>query len=553
MRAVQGGPPDGGALRHPSAKTVAEANAEALGRGTRQRASGSKGKSNETPWDAPVPLGTRQVLPELPVSAFPPWLGREVKAVAIETQTPPDIPGTLGLTILSVTAGGRVEVHVREGWIEPVNLYGAAVAEPGTRKSALFRALTLPLYRAERQLNEASAAARYEAQIKKGRLEAANEQARKAAIEDGSEAALKAAAGAARELSEHRVPSEVQLITGDTSPEECISILDSQGGRLAIMSAEGRIFEIIMGRYSNGAPVLTPFLEGHAGDSLRVNRRGRYEWIERPALTIGVCIQPAVLKALASKERLREQGLLARFLYSRPPDLVGYRDSAPPAVPAQIRTAYEKRITALVRSLAQHDEPQALSVDDAGRKALEDYMASIEPRLRPDGDLYGIRDWASKLNGTVVRIAGLLHVAEHLTDGYLKPIAEDTIQRAIRFGDYYAAHACATFGAMNANPNLELATEILGWLYPSGQRKRIKDFSARDAHRRFSERAGRPTTAEKIRSALHLLEVHGYIRPLPPTEPSPGGGRPPAPRYETNPDVRPDKTDRTQKRAPDQG
>ena len=244
----------------------------------------------------------------------------------------------------------------------------------------------------------------------------------------------------------------MQLVTGDISPEECITILDAQGGRLAIMSAEGRVFDIITGRYSNGEPCLSPFLEGHAGDPLRVNRRGRYEYIERPALTIGVCIQPTVLRWIADKPRLRGQGLLARFDYSVPPDLVGYRESEPPATSEEVRTAYDTSLKAMVLSLAEWDDPMVLTLTNEARKVIVEYLALIEPRLRPDGDLYGVRDWAAKLAGGTVRKAGLIHIGEHLRDGYREPISEDTMRRAIRLGDYYTAHALAAFGAMSTGP-----------------------------------------------------------------------------------------------------
>ena len=220
------------------------------------------------------------------------------------------------------------------------------------------------------------------------------------------------------------------------------------------MSAEGRVFDIITGRYSNGEPCLSPFLEGHAGDPLRVNRRGRYEYIERPALTIGVCIQPTVLRWIADKPRLRGQGLLARFDYSVPPDLVGYRESEPPATSEEVRTAYDTSLKAMVLSLADWDDPMVLTLTNEARKVIVEYLALIEPRLRPDGDLYGVRDWAAKLAGGTVRKAGLIHIGEHLRDGYREPISEETMRRAIRLGDYYTAHALAAFGAMSTGPTL---------------------------------------------------------------------------------------------------
>ena len=90
---------------------------------------------------------------------------------------------------------------------------------------------------------------------------------------------------------------------------------------------------------------------------------------------------------IASKPRLRGQGLLARFLYSVPPDLVGYRASEPPAIGADVRSTYEGTLKAMVLSLAEWDEPMVLMLTDAARKVVIEYLEMIEPRLRPDGDL----------------------------------------------------------------------------------------------------------------------------------------------------------------------
>jgi len=174
----------------------------------------------------------------------------------------------------------------------------------------------------------------------------------------------------------------------------------------------------------------------------------------------------------------------------------------------------------------------------------------IEPRLRPDGDLYGVRDWAAKLAGAVVRLAALMHIAGHLRDGYRQPVAEDTMRQAVRLGDYYTTHALAAFGAMTGARNLGLAEAILGWLYPDASREHHGEFSRRDAHRQFQERDGHSTTVEDVAGALQLLETHGYIRPLPAPPRSPRGGRPAAPRYEVCP-TGPDGTDRTPERGSD--
>ena len=95
------------------------------------------------------------------------------------------------------------------------------------------------------------------------------------------------------------------------------------------------MFDQMAGRYNQAAgPNLGVYLKGHAGDLLKVDRRGRPpEYVERPCLTIGLAVQPEVLRGLASRPGFGGRGLLARFLYSLPESLVGRRQPGAPPVP----------------------------------------------------------------------------------------------------------------------------------------------------------------------------------------------------------------------------
>jgi replicative DNA helicase len=44
--------------------------------------------------------------------------------------------------------------------------------------------------------------------------------------------------------------------------------------------------------------------------------------------------------------------------------------------------------------------------------------------------------WAAKLAGAACRLAGLLHLAAHLRDGWARPISADTFAGAIRLASY---------------------------------------------------------------------------------------------------------------------
>lgn len=108
----------------------------------------------EPRWDPPIPLSARRVLPRFPTDALPAWVGKQVTGVAEFTQTPPDLAGSVALAVLSAAVGGRARVQIRPGWVEPTNLFTVVAMPPGSRKSAVFAAMTAPLLAAEQTLTD---------------------------------------------------------------------------------------------------------------------------------------------------------------------------------------------------------------------------------------------------------------------------------------------------------------------------------------------------------------------------------------------------------------
>lgn len=252
-------------------------------------------------WSDPIPLSHRPKLPGFPTHVFPDWLAQYVAAVAEETQTPPDLAGTLALSVLAAAAGGRSVIQVRGRWREPTNLFAVVALGPANRKSAVFSAMTGPLYEAEKLLVTQAAGRIVEAELTvKIAQEAADKAAAKAASADGPEkdGLVAEAIGLAQAAESLTVPPRPRLLADDATPEVIATLLAEQGGRLAVMSAEGGIFDIIAGRYS-GTANMEVFLKGHAGDRLRVDRRSREEYVDAPALTMGLAVQPAVLRTSA--------------------------------------------------------------------------------------------------------------------------------------------------------------------------------------------------------------------------------------------------------------
>jgi hypothetical protein len=486
-------------------------------------------------WESPAPLGARRALPTFPVDALPSWVADMVAAVAEFTQTPPDLPAVVALAALSAAAGGRAVVEVRGTWREPVNLYAVVAMPPGSRKSPVFAAITAPLLDAERHLVEATRPRVVEADLARKVAQRAAERAAATAANtqtpEGRASALADASDAAVQADSITVPALPRLVADDVTSETAASLLAEQGGRLAVLSAEGGIFATLAGRYSNGVPSLEVFLKGHAGDMLRVDRKSRpAEHIDHPALTLGVAIQPELLRDIARMPGFRGRGLLARILYSLPPNTVGNRrprDARP--IPPPVADSYTTNLHALVTTLADWTDPAVLPLTPDAAEAVLTLEEHTEPRLHPDtGDLGHIADWAAKWVGAVVRIAGLLHLATHLRDGWGRPIELTTIDQAARIGRYHLDHALAAFDDMGADPVLNDARHILDWI----TRTRPEAFTRRDLFTGISR--GRFRKVADLDPPLDLLTQHAWIRPVPQPETN-RPGRPPSPAYDVHP------------------
>jgi putative DNA primase/helicase len=489
-------------------------------------------------WEPPIPLTDVRLTP-FPTHAFPSWLREFLEAEATATQTPPDLPGMLSLAVLAAACAGRFMVQVRDGWPEPVNLYTVVALPPATRKSTVFAAFTRPLEEFESEESRRLLPQVTDAQNRRKILEASLQKANAAAANakpGEQEAALSEASRKARELAELKSPVLPRLIADDVSPEKISGLLADQGGRMAILSSEGGIFELMAGRYSpNSMPNLDVFLKGHSGDALRVDRVGRAsEFIAAPALTIGLTVQPEVIEGLAKKPGFRGRGLLGRFLYAIPVSMVGRRQPNPPPVPEQVRETYRRSVMALLRIPAVSNQegnmtPYVLRLSSEAGHLLQAFEAELEPRLGPFGDLGSMSDWAGKLVGTTARIAGLLHLANYAEEfaPWTPPIGAAAMSAAIELGLYLIAHAQAAFATMDADPDASNAKHLLRWI----ESHRCESFTKRDL---FQGVRGRFKKAVHLDAPLRMLVDHGFIDERP-SEDHAGAGRKPSPTYDVNP------------------
>jgi hypothetical protein len=457
-----------------------------------------------------------------------------VRAVADALQVPADLPSTLALGILAACGSNRFSVKVDNSYSEPLNLYLVAVLPPGERKSAAYRLMANPLYDEETRLRELAAPELRKARERRAVAEERLKRLRKIAADDTNpddQLRLSAeAASIAEDLED--IPAEPRLVAGDATPERISALLAENHGRLAVMTAEGGgVFEIAGGKYSrNGSSNLEVFLCAHAGDQWRSDRVTRSaEVVERPALTLALTIQPDVLGGLRGKQSFLGRGFIGRFLYSLPNSLVGSRlFGSRPEVPPFVKDSYHR----LVRDLLSISDPPpaapyVLSLSQLAFEIHRSHANLIESEQADGGCLYEIKDWASKLAGATLRIAGGLHLAANPTAPWGQPISQKTMVDAWTIGLYYREHAQAAYAFMQEGPQVTEARRILRWIERSG----AEGFTKRDCYRASHHQA-----VIAVEPGLKELEDRGFIRlVIGPSTVAPTGGRRASPMYVVHP------------------
>jgi Protein of unknown function (DUF3987) len=454
----------------------------------------------------------------------------------------------IGLAVCGAAGARKIRVCPREGWREPVNVYVLVALPPGTRKSQVFAAATRPVAEweaaeVERLLPEISAA-KSRRDILQERLKATQQNAARAKPED-QETLTRQAGELAAQLAATPLPVLPQLLADDVTTEKVSNLLFENRERLAVMSAEGGLFDTMAGRYSaNGQPNFEIYLKAHAGDPHRVGRMGRPpEFLKEPALTLVLTVQPEVLNGLGRHPVFRGRGLLGRFLYANPPSPLGHRAIDAPPVTDATRCAYHRHVEDLLHlpwntPAAGRYDAHDLTLTAEALKTLRAFEARLEPQLAEFGELGDMGDWGGKLAGTVLRIAGILHLADHAGQPgpWQTPIPASTVERAVQIAEYLVPHARAAFEQMGADPVTAGARHVLHWLTDRWEPGR--PVSTRDIHQGVK---GRYPKVADLAPFVAVLVEHGHLRARPET-PRPADdagrrrpGRPASPTYDVNP------------------
>ncbi|MCR5811568.1 MAG: DUF3987 domain-containing protein [Lachnospiraceae bacterium] len=479
-------------------------------------------------WEEPIPFGKYELEP-FPIDALPNDIGEYAAAVSENTQTPVDMAGTACLAFVAVCIQGKYAIEGKPGWVEPMNIFSNIIASPSERKSAVLHAVVLPGDNYEVQYNFQNApvveGSKMRRRVLERRQRAIEEQVAKGKAEPGDLDQI------AREIAEFEDVRPLQLYVDDITTEKLVSVMAGNRGRAALISSEGGIFDTLAGIYTRNVNI-DVMLKGYSGDTIRVDRIGREsENIMNPSLTILLMTQPKVVSDVLGNATFRGRGLTARFLYCLPTSTVGNRRFQSKPVPDVVYQNYEQKIVNMLEE-EYPPRPEVITLSKEASELLTAFAEEIEPKMKTD--YTEIADWAGKLVGNTLRIAGLLcrasvyRVEEFLTENDPLVVNGETMKNAIRLGKYYLSHALAVYDAIPESAMYKQADKILKMI----QERDLSQFSRRDAMR-YCQTFKR---VDEIQPVLDFLEDYCYIASMD-KSPSYGKGRPVLPKYVVNPAV----------------
>lgn len=464
-------------------------------------------------WQNPVPLEIGN-LPVFPIEVFPGWIKNFVSELAEDTQTPVDMASLIVLTALAAAAAKRLRIASHKPtWTQPLNMFGVVAIESGTKKSAVFDAVTKPIEEYEKYLkelvhNDVIDAMNQIEILKRKKKEMMAEMHRVPKDSHAHRWQLEQVRQVDRDIEAYEKIKDPKLIIDDITQEAIAAVMQTNESRIAMLSAEADVLGMIGGRYSPGGDLkLNNYIKSHDGDTIRVDRMKREEVIYEPALTIGVTTQPETLQKLGAKSEFRGSGFVGRWLFSLPNHQPGSANANSKPMSLNTIRRYSENMRKLLEIPYKDPEtktPHMLVLAENVHRYYVEMCDYIEKQRGEGGALEDLREWGSKLGGRMLRVLGLLHLAYNIqeNDPWRIPVSLETFDKVSLLVPYFIAHAQAAYELLKFKSERPAAILAINKI----RKNQLKTID-RQSLARITRQSGRI-----LNDIITLLIDYGYIR-----------------------------------------
>lgn len=439
-------------------------------------------------WPVPLPLTDKFDSEPYPLDALPDTLRTAVEEVRAFTKAPIPLVVSSALAALSLAMQAHADVKRAEKLQGPSGLFLLTIADSGERKSTcdgfFMQAIrdyeteqaevAKPLIKDHKAAMEAWEAKRGGIKEKIRQLSKAGKPARE------QEEAL-------RDLEHDKpVPSLVpRLIYGDATPEALKWNLAKGWPSGGVVSSEAGL---VFGSHGMGNDSvmrnLATLNQLWDGADIATERRTTESFtVQGARLTIALQVQEATLRSFFDRTGglARGTGFLARFLLAWPESTQGYRPYTDPPASWPALARFNQRITEILQQEAPVDEggslsPSVVPLAADAKAAWVTFHDAIEGELRSDGELYDVRDVASKTADNAARIASLFHMFEPGSGGAIGLAA---FEGASRIAAWHLNEARRFYGELALSEELVDATKLDAWVLEHCAREQTSEINKR--------------------------------------------------------------------------
>ena len=475
--------------------------------------------SDDSGWAAPLPLTATTEPEPYPLDALPDKLRRAVEEVHAFVKAPVPLVASSALAAVSLAVQAHADVKRADKLCGPTGLFLLTIADSGERKSTCDDFFTQALRDYEAEQAEAARPA-----VKDHQAAMAAWEAKRSGIKDKIRQlarpgqSTQAQETALRDLERHEPepPRVPRLIYSDATPEALKWNLARIWPSSGVVSSEAGL---VFGAYGMGKDSvmrnLATLNQLWDGATIVTERRTTESFTVRGArLTIALQVQEATLRSFFHRAEglARGMGFLARFLLAWPASTQGYRPFSDPPETWPALARFNQRIADILEQDVAMDEQGALTppvflLAAEAKAAWVSFHDAIEGKLRSGGELYDVRDVASKTADNAARIAALLQLFEH---GACGAIGLDAFEGASRIAAWHLHEARRFFGELALPAEQVDAVRLDSWLLDYCRREKTGVIPRRDVQR--SVTPGHLRKKAALNTALAELTETGRAR-----------------------------------------
>jgi putative DNA primase/helicase len=469
-------------------------------------------------WPEPQPLIMKAEPAPYPLDALPDTIRAAVVEVHQFVKAPIALVASSALGALSLAGQAHVDVKRAEKLAGPVSLFLLTIADSGERKSTCDEFFTGPIREFQQQRAEAA-----KPDLVTYRADLAAWETKQGGIKDKLRQQAKASKPTAElesalrdiECNKPQAPRVARLLRGDDTPENLAWALMHEWPSGGVVSSEAAL---ILGAHGMGKDSIMRNLGllnilwdgGHHA----IGRRTSESFTVKGArLTVALQVQEATLRSFFDRSGglARGTGFLARFLIAWPESTQGFRPftDAPPNWLALAQ--FNRRVASILDQPVAIDDdgalsPPALTLASETKAAWAAFHDAIESELASDGELFDVRDVASKSADNAARMAALFQVFEHGMGG---AVGLDAFEGASRIVAWHLNESRRFFGELALPVELANAARLDKWLLDYCRRGRTNIIPAKKVQQ-YGPGGLRQKTA--MDTAMRELEELGRAR-----------------------------------------